>query len=187
MVAEAAADGSGPKPGTRVVGLVEAAGWAELVAVPTSRLAVLPDGVAVQDAATLPLAGLTTLRTLRLGGDLLGRRVLVTGASGAVGRFQIQLAAAAGARVTAVTRATHAQQLAELGAERVIAEPAAAGRPGGRRAAAPNAGLHRPLVTAQRRDRRLAPAALQRQGRPDHRLTRARAHWSASPTGWTPP
>lgn len=126
VVAEAATDGSGPKPGSRVVGLVEAAGWSELVAVPTSRLALLPDGVAVEDAATLPLAGLTALRTLRLGGDLLGRRVLVTGASGAVGRFQTQLAAAGGARVTAVARATHAQQLVELGAERVVAEPAAA-------------------------------------------------------------
>jgi NADPH:quinone reductase-like Zn-dependent oxidoreductase len=126
VVAEAAADGAGPKPGTRVAGLVEAAGWSELVAVPTSRLAVLPEGLALQDAATLPLAGLTALRTLRLGGDLLGRRVLVTGASGAVGRFQIQLAAAAGAQVTAVARAAHAQQLLALGAERVIAEPAAA-------------------------------------------------------------
>jgi NADPH:quinone reductase len=45
-----------------------------LVAVPTSRLAVLPDGLALQDAATLPLAGLTALRTLRLGGYRLATR-----------------------------------------------------------------------------------------------------------------
>jgi NADPH:quinone reductase len=126
VVLEAAADGSGPKPGTRVAGLVDAAGWSELAAVPTSRLAILPDRLAIEDAATLPLAGLTALRTLRLGGDLLGRRVLVTGASGAVGRLQTQLAAARGAHVTAVARTTHAPQLLKLGAARVVAEPAAA-------------------------------------------------------------
>jgi NADPH:quinone reductase len=126
VVVEAAADGSGPTPGSRVAGLVDNAGWGDLAAVPTSRLAILPETVALPDAATLPLAGLTALRTLRLGGDLLGRRVLVTGASGAVGRFQTQLAAARGARVTAVARVIHEQELRKLGAERVVAEPAAA-------------------------------------------------------------
>ncbi|TIW06221.1 MAG: oxidoreductase, partial [Mesorhizobium sp.] len=77
------------------------------VAVPTDRLAVLPDGVGFGSAATLPVAGTTALRTLRHGGDLAGQRVLITGASGAVGRFQIQIAREQGASVTAIAAAQH--------------------------------------------------------------------------------
>lgn len=126
VVAEPAADGSGPTAGTRVVALAEQGGWAELAAVPTARLAQLPAGISIEQAAALPLAGLTALRTLRLAGDLLGRRVLVTGASGGVGRMQVQLAAAAGARVTAVTRPQHEKELLTLGASSAVADPAAA-------------------------------------------------------------
>lgn len=126
IVAEPAADGSGPAAGTPVVALAEQAGWAELAAVPTARLAPLPDEISTEQAAALPLAGLTALRTLRLAGDLLGRRVLVTGASGGVGRMQIQLAAAAGAQVTAVARPQHEKELLALGASSVAADPAAA-------------------------------------------------------------
>ncbi len=127
VVVAQAPDGSGPAAGTRVVALVEQAGWAELAAVPASRLAPLPAGVGTEQAAALPLAGLTALRTLRLAGDLLGRRVLVTGANGGVGRIQIQLAAAAGAEVTAVARPQHEKELLALGASSVVADPAAAG------------------------------------------------------------
>jgi NADPH:quinone reductase-like Zn-dependent oxidoreductase len=126
VVVEAAADGSGPPPGTRVVALVEQAGWAELAAVPTARLAALPDEVSIEQAAALPLAGLTALRTLRLGGNLLGRRVLVTGAGGALGGMQVQLAVAAGAEVTAVTRPRHEKALLRRGARSAVADPSAA-------------------------------------------------------------
>lgn len=126
VVVEPAADGSGPPVGTRVVAFVEQAGWAELAAVPAGRLAPLPAEVAIEQAAALPLAGLTALRTLRLAGDLLGRRVLVTGANGGVGRIQIQLAALAGAEVTAVARPQHETELLALGASTVVADPAAA-------------------------------------------------------------
>ena len=120
VVERAAPDGSGPAVGARVVGLVDQAGWAERVAVPTDRLAVLPDDVSFVSAATLPVAGTTALRTLRLGGDLAGQQVLITGASGAVGRFQIQIARQQGASVTAVAAARHAGDLRGLGAERVV-------------------------------------------------------------------
>lgn len=120
VVDRPAADGSGPDAGERVVGRVEGEGWAEYAAVPTNRLAVLPDQVALDAAATLPIAGLTALRVLRLGGNLLGKRVLITGASGAVGRFQIQLAVAQGAHVTAVAAIEHANGLHALGADHVI-------------------------------------------------------------------
>ncbi|MER8552527.1 zinc-binding dehydrogenase [Mesorhizobium sp. M0189] len=120
IVERAAADGSGPPIGTRVAALVDEAGWAERVAVPTDHLAVLPDGVSFAAAATVPVAGTTALRTLRLGGDLAGQRVLITGASGAVGRFQIQIARQQGASVVAVAATRHADDLRGLGAERVV-------------------------------------------------------------------
>ncbi|MER8374132.1 zinc-binding dehydrogenase [Mesorhizobium sp. M1396] len=120
VVERTAADGSGPAVGARVAALVDQAGWAERVAVPTDRLAVLPDDVSFVSAATLPVAGTTALRTLRHGGDLAGQQVLVTGASGAVGRFQIQIARAQGASVTAIAAARHAEDIRGLGAEQVV-------------------------------------------------------------------
>jgi NADPH:quinone reductase len=101
VVLRAAAAGGGPPEGARVVAIVDWEGWAERVAVPTSQVAVLAQNVSFEQAASLPIAGLTALRALRLGGALLGRRVLVTGATGGVGHLAVQLAVAAGARVTA--------------------------------------------------------------------------------------
>jgi len=120
VVERAAADGSGPAVGARVAALVDEHGWAERVAIPTDRLAVLPDAVGFVPAATLPVASTTALRTLRQGGDLVGQRVLITGASGAVGRFQIQLARQQGGFVTAVAAARHQEDLRALGAEQVV-------------------------------------------------------------------
>jgi NADPH:quinone reductase-like Zn-dependent oxidoreductase len=72
-------------------------------------------------ASTLPVAGLTALRTLRQGGLLLGRRVLITGAAGGVGRFAVQLAARADAQVTAVAGSLErGAGLRELGAAEII-------------------------------------------------------------------
>ena len=123
VVAEPAADGSGPAPGTRVVGLVRRGAWAELAAVPVSHLAPIPDGVTFEQASTLPVAGLTALCALRRAGLLQGKRVLVTGAAGGVGRFGVQLAHMGGAHVTAVARDdVRAAGLDDLGADRVISE-----------------------------------------------------------------
>ncbi|MEA2383932.1 MAG: NADPH:quinone reductase [Solirubrobacteraceae bacterium] len=121
VVERAAPDGSGPPEGTRVVGLVQLGAWAEKVAVPTVTMAVLPDEVSDADAATLPVAGLTALYALELGRPPMARRVLVTGASGGVGRFAVQLAKRAGAHVTAVSRnEERAQGLRELGADEIV-------------------------------------------------------------------
>lgn len=120
-VERAAADGSGPREGAHVVGLLPAGAWAEVVAVPTDALATLPEGVSFAQAATLPVAGLTALYVLEHGGPLLDRRILVTGASGGVGHFAVQLARAAGARVTAVVRqGRHVAAAEEMGAHRVV-------------------------------------------------------------------
>ncbi|MFZ0040760.1 MAG: zinc-binding dehydrogenase [Solirubrobacteraceae bacterium] len=119
-VEQPAADGSGPPAGARVVGLVVSGAWAERVAVATEYLAELPDGISFEQAATLPVAGLTALRSLELGGFVVDKRVLVTGASGGVGRFAIQLASMAGAHVTGMARRT--EGLRELGADELISE-----------------------------------------------------------------
>jgi NADPH:quinone reductase-like Zn-dependent oxidoreductase len=122
-VIAACADGSGPAVGARVVAHLDAGGWAELVAVRRDRLVELPEGVSDTDAATLPLAGLTALRLLRAAGPLYGRSVLLTGASGGVGHFFVELAAAQGARVTAVTASrTRGQRLLELGAHAIVTD-----------------------------------------------------------------
>lgn len=122
IVEQAAADGSGPAVGTRVVTYSpNAGGWAQRRAVHVEDLAEVPDDVDLAVAASLPVAGVTALRTLRACGPLLGRTVLVTGASGGVGRFAVQLAAVSGAKVLAsVGSVERGAGLAELGADEVV-------------------------------------------------------------------
>ncbi|GAA4929317.1 zinc-binding dehydrogenase [Actinoplanes utahensis] len=99
VVVRAAPDGTGPPVGTPVAALAASTGWAQLAAVRTDRLAILPEGVEPSVAAAVPVAGLTALYALQRAGWLLARTVLVTGASGGVGGFVADLAAAAGASV----------------------------------------------------------------------------------------
>jgi NADPH2:quinone reductase len=121
IVLRAGADGSGPPVGARVAAYLDGQGWAERVAVPVHRAAVLDDRVSFEQAATLPIAGLTALRALRAAGTVLGRQVLVIGATGGVGQFVVQLALASGAHVTAyVSRPGNRAKALELGAHRVI-------------------------------------------------------------------
>jgi NADPH:quinone reductase-like Zn-dependent oxidoreductase len=116
-----AADRSGPPAGTRVVGLLPAGAWAELAAVPTNAIAALPDNVTFAQAATLPVAGLTAFYSLERNGAVMGRRVLVTGASGGVGHLACELANYSGAIVTASVRRTEREKNARAaGAHEVI-------------------------------------------------------------------
>jgi NADPH2:quinone reductase len=119
-VLEPAADGSGPPAGARVVGHAWDGGWAERVAIATDSLVALPDAISAPVAATLPLAGLTAVRLVRAAGSLAGRRVLITGAAGGVGHLLAELAAAQGARITAIARtAERGERLRALGAEEI--------------------------------------------------------------------
>lgn len=121
VVEEPAADGSGPPAGMRVVGMVNPGAWAQKVAVPTSVLASLPLEVTFAQAATLPVAGITALLALQIAGTPMGKRVLVTGATGGVGRFAIQLAKLSQAHVTALVRHDKATEaLTKLGADEVV-------------------------------------------------------------------
>lgn len=129
-VVRAAVDGSGPAVGTRVVAHPASGGWAERASVPTRAITTLPDQVGFQAAAALPLAGLTALRLFRLAGSMAGRKVLMTGASGGVGHYFTELAAAAGADLTVVTATPErGERLRSLGARHVVQDIAAAAGP----------------------------------------------------------
>ena len=126
-VERGAADGSGPQEGSRVVGFLASGAWAELAAVPTNALAELPVGVSFEEAATLPVAGLTALYALDKGGNLLGKDVLITGASGGAGQFALQLARMSGARVVALVRRPEHEVLArEAGAHEIAVDESGA-------------------------------------------------------------
>lgn len=123
VVEQAAGDGTGPKQGDRVVGMLRTGAWAELVSIPSTNVAGLPDNVSFEDASTLPVAGLTALFALDRADGLLERNVLVTGASGGVGHFGVQMAVHAGAKVTGLVRQEkHAQAVHDAGADNVVAD-----------------------------------------------------------------
>ncbi len=95
--------------------------FAELVAVPEDLVELKPGNLSFEQAAAVPLAGATALVGMRdVAGVTPGTRVLVNGASGGVGTFAVQVAAAFGAEVTAVCRARNADMVRALGADRVV-------------------------------------------------------------------
>src|SRR5579883_3371674 len=116
----------GWRPGRDFAGIVDGGTFAELVAARTGSLAALPEAVTFAQAATLPVAGLTALLALERGGLLLGRAVLITGASGGVGHLACQLARAAGARVVGVVRRPDRAALVEAAGALAVSDLAAA-------------------------------------------------------------
>ena len=130
VIAETALDGSSPPGGTRVTAWASGGGWAERVAVRSGHLAPIADDLSFETASTLPVAGLTALGTLALGGSLDGSSVAITGAAGGVGRFAVQLAHDAGAKVTAVVgNLERGERLREFGADDVVVGLEAEGEP----------------------------------------------------------
>lgn len=107
--------------GDAVFGAVDAGAFAEYVRVPVERLARVPAGLSMAEAAALPDAGMTALQGLRdVGGLRAGQAVLINGASGGVGTTAVQVAKALGAEVTAVCSTRHVEVVRSLGADRVI-------------------------------------------------------------------
>ena len=124
IVVKRAVDGSGPAAGTAILTVDGGGGgWAELRAVDTASLAVVPDGSDLAAFAALPVAGLSALRAVRSLGTVEGRRILITGASGGVGRYAVQLGARAGAEVIAVASLQNHQELIALGASGAVTRP----------------------------------------------------------------
>ncbi len=109
------------RAGDEVYGELESGTFAEYVAAPASLLARKPTNLTFEQAATVPLSGMTALLGLRDAGSVKpGQRVLITGASGGVGTFAVQIAKALGAEVTAVCSTRNARLVRSLGAAHVI-------------------------------------------------------------------
>ena len=119
-------DATGDLPaGQRVLGLIPwfdrpSGSYAEIVAVDPSWLAPLPDEVGFAEAATLALNASTARQALDGLGLSAGQSVLVTGASGAVGGFAVQAAAARGMRVIAIASVGDVDYVKRLGADQVL-------------------------------------------------------------------
>lgn len=125
VVGEVVAIGTGVqrlKVGDRVLGLTGAGGGAHAAycCVAEKRAVLVPEGVSEDHAIAVVFGGLTALHFLRAARVKAGERVLVIGASGAVGVALVQLAVNEGAKVTAMTSQTNADWVAELGASKVV-------------------------------------------------------------------
>jgi putative PIG3 family NAD(P)H quinone oxidoreductase len=109
------------QPGARVMALLGGGGHATRVAIPTGQLMPLPDNLSFEEGAAIPEAGLTAWTNLVAEGGLqAGEIVLVTGATGGMGSFAVQLARELGARVLAAGRDPgRLQQLRDLGVEEI--------------------------------------------------------------------
>lgn len=95
--------------------------YAEYAVVGQGAAARKPERLSFEEAAAVPLAGLTALQALRDKGELAeGERVLVNGASGGVGHFAVQIAKVLEARVAGVASGRNQDFIRELGAERTI-------------------------------------------------------------------
>jgi len=108
------------KPGDAVYGVGDSA-YAEYSPAPANKIALKPDDITFEQAAAVPIAGITALQGLRDTGHLkAGQKVLINGASGGVGTFAVQIAKAYGAEVTAVCSTRNVELVRSLGADHVI-------------------------------------------------------------------
>jgi NADPH:quinone reductase-like Zn-dependent oxidoreductase len=108
------------KPGEAVFGTCKGA-FAEYACAPASSLAPKPESMSFDQAAAVPIAGLTALQALRDKGHLQpGQKVLINGAAGGIGTFAVQIAKSFGANVTGVCSTKNVELVRSLGADRVI-------------------------------------------------------------------
>lgn len=108
------------QPGDAVFALLDQGGFGEFVSVPERLLVRMPGALSFDEAAAVPMAGATALVGIDDGGVTAGQRVLITGASGGVGSFAVQIAKARGAHVTAVCSGGNAELVRSIGADAVI-------------------------------------------------------------------
>ena len=112
------------QPGDDVFGDLSGCGWggfAEYVAVPEHALAHKPANMSFEEAAAVPMAGVTALQGLRDKGKIQsGQKVLINGASGGVGTFAVQIAKSFGAEVTGVCSTRNLEILHSIGADHTI-------------------------------------------------------------------
>jgi NADPH:quinone reductase-like Zn-dependent oxidoreductase len=110
------------QPGDEVFGTCNYGGFAEYVCVPkTDWLALKPANISFEEAAAVPIAGITALQGLRDKGQVQsGQKVLINGASGGVGTFAVQIAKSFGAEVTGVCSKRKLDLVRSIGADQVI-------------------------------------------------------------------
>ena len=106
--------------GDRVFGETGGGGIAQFVVGRAAKFVPRPGGLSATDAATLPVSGTTAMHAIREAKLFPGSRVLISGASGGVGSFAVQLAHHAGAQVAAVCSTAKADFVTSLGADRVL-------------------------------------------------------------------
>lgn len=95
--------------------------YAEYTCLPVNELiAIKPSNMTFEEAATVPIGGLTAWRFLKQSGLKKGDRVLIYGASGSVGTFAVQIAKASGAEITAVCSTANVNLVTQLGAHKII-------------------------------------------------------------------
>ncbi|MDX6414951.1 MAG: hypothetical protein QOH23_2361, partial [Gaiellaceae bacterium] len=116
------ADVVGLRAGDDVFGTCASRGaFAECVQAADKNLIVKPAGITFEQAASIPVAGVTALQALKDAGELeSGQRVLINGAAGGVGTFAVQIAKALGANVTGVCSTRNVELVRSLGADDVI-------------------------------------------------------------------
>ena len=108
------------KPGDAVFGICKGA-FAEYACAPEAKLVRKPESLSFDQAAAVPVAGLTALQGLRDKGHLEpGQNVLINGAAGGIGTFAVQIAKSFGANVTGVCSTKNVELVRSLGADRVI-------------------------------------------------------------------
>lgn len=108
------------QPGDEVFGEIHGS-FAEYAVAPERHLVLKPADATFEEAAAVPLAGFTALQGLRDHGQVkAGDKVLINGASGAVGTWAVQIAKALGAEVTAVCSSRNVDAARNMGADRVI-------------------------------------------------------------------
>jgi NADPH:quinone reductase-like Zn-dependent oxidoreductase len=107
------------KPGDEVFGICRGS-LAEYAVTPERALVIKPPNVSFEQAASVPLAGLTALQGLREGKIQPGQKVLINGATGGVGTFAVQIAKSFGAEVTAVCSTRNVDLVRSIGADHVI-------------------------------------------------------------------
>lgn len=112
---------SGFGPGDAVYAGIGKGGFAEYASVPEDALAPMPSNLTFEQAAAVPVTGVTALQALRdIGRVQPGQKVLINGASGGVGTFAVQIAKALGADVTGVCSTTNVDLVRSIGADHVI-------------------------------------------------------------------
>lgn len=107
-------------PGDEIFGEIDFGAYAEYACAPESRIAPKPAHMTFEQAAAVPLAGVTALQGLRDSGRIQsGQAVLINGASGAVGTFAVQVAKSFGAEVTGVCSTRNLDMVRSIGADHV--------------------------------------------------------------------